>query len=72
VYNSSQGCHTAVGTHIPYVIMQCYLPPGRGDIPAVIPARGDWKTRDHEKYGVENVGPNRRGGNGSTGKHGTK
>ena len=25
---------TATGTHIPYGITQCYLPPGRGDIPA--------------------------------------
>jgi len=25
---------TATGTHIPYEITQCYLPPGRGDIPA--------------------------------------
>jgi len=43
--------------------MQCYLPPGRGDIPAVIPARGGLKTRDHEKYG---------GGKRRTGKRGTK
>ena len=25
---------TATGTHVPYGITQCYLPPGRGDIPA--------------------------------------
>jgi len=25
--------HTATGTHVPYGITQCYLPPGRGDIP---------------------------------------
>jgi len=25
---------TATGTHVPYGIKQCYLPPGRGDIPA--------------------------------------
>jgi len=25
---------TATGTHMPYGITQCYLPPGRGDIPA--------------------------------------
>jgi len=24
---------TAMGTHVPYRITQCYLPPGRGDIP---------------------------------------
>ena len=29
---------TATGTHIPYGITQCYLPPGRGDIPAFTPA----------------------------------
>ena len=27
-------CHTATGTHMPYRITQCYLPPDRGDIPA--------------------------------------
>jgi len=26
---------TATGTHMPYGITQYYLPPGRGDIPAV-------------------------------------
>ena len=26
---------TATGTHVPYGITQCYLPPGRGDIPAL-------------------------------------
>ena len=26
-------CHTAVVIHMPYGITQCYLPPGRGDIP---------------------------------------
>jgi len=25
----------ATGTHMPYGITQCYLPPGRGDIPAL-------------------------------------
>ena len=25
---------TATGTHVPYGITQCYLPPSRGDIPA--------------------------------------
>ena len=34
VYSSSQGCHAATGTHMPHGITQCYLPPGRGDIPA--------------------------------------
>ena len=26
----------ATGTHIPYEITQCYLPPSRGDIPVVL------------------------------------
>jgi len=34
VYSSSQICHTATGTHMPYGITQCYLPPDRGDTPA--------------------------------------
>ena len=38
MYSSSQGSHTATGTHIPHGITQCYLPPGRGDIPALTPA----------------------------------
>jgi len=25
---------TVTGTHVPYGIAQCYLPPGTGDIPA--------------------------------------
>jgi len=29
---------TTTGTHVPYGITQCYLPPGRGDIPAFTPA----------------------------------
>jgi len=29
------------------------------------------KTRELEKSGLENVGPNRRGGKDGTGKHGT-
>ena len=31
-------CHTATGTHMPYRITQCYLPPDRVDIPALTPA----------------------------------
>jgi len=27
--------HTATGTHVPHGITQCYLPPGKGDIPAI-------------------------------------
>ena len=38
MYSSSQGCHTATGTHMPHGITQCYLPPARGDIPALTPA----------------------------------
>jgi len=39
VYSSSQGCHTATGTHmVPHGITQCYLPPGRGDISALTPS----------------------------------
>ena len=36
MYSSSRGFHTATGIHMPYGITQCYLPPGRGDIPALI------------------------------------
>ena len=32
-------CHTATGTHMPYRITQCYLPPDRGNIPAFTPNR---------------------------------
>ena len=43
MYSSSQGCHTAVGTHMPYGITQCYLPPSRGDISTLTPAEaGTW------------------------------
>jgi len=27
---------TSKGTHVPYELTQCYLPPDRGDIPAFI------------------------------------
>ena len=33
---------TATGTHVPYGITQCYLPPGRGDIPAFTPTNEGW------------------------------
>jgi len=46
VYSSSQGCHTAMGTHMPHGITQCYLPPGRGDIPALTPAKADTRLSD--------------------------
>ena len=38
MYSSSQSCRTATGTHMPHGIMECYLPPGRGDIPAITPS----------------------------------
>ena len=35
---SLMACLTAMGTHVPYGITQCYLPPGRADIPALTAA----------------------------------
>ena len=32
-------CHTAMGTHMPCRITQCYLPPGRGDILTFTPSK---------------------------------
>ena len=46
MYSSSQGCHTATGTHMPHGITQCYLPPGRGDIPALTPAEAGTRLSD--------------------------
>ena len=46
MYSSSQGCHTATGTHMPHGITQCYLPPGRGDIPAINPAEAGTRLSD--------------------------
>ena len=37
---------TATGNHIPYGITQCYLPPGRGDIPAFTPAEAGNRFSD--------------------------
>jgi len=34
-----------MGTHMPYRITQCYLPPDRGDIPAFIPAEAGIRLR---------------------------
>jgi len=34
------------GTHIPYGITQCYLPPGSGDIPAFNPAEAGTRFSD--------------------------
>jgi len=39
-------CHTATGTHMPYSITQCYLPPGRGDIPAFTPIEAGTRLSD--------------------------
>jgi len=46
LYSSSQGCHTATGTHMPHGITQCYLPPARGDIPALTPAKAGTRLSD--------------------------
>jgi len=46
VYSSSQGCHTATGTHMPHGITQFYLPPGRGDIPALTSAEAGIRLSD--------------------------
>ena len=43
-YSSLQ--HTATGTHVPYGITQCYLPPGRGDMPAFTPAEAGTRFSD--------------------------
>ena len=37
---------TATGTHVPYGITQCYLPPGRDDIPALTPAEAGTRFCD--------------------------
>ena len=46
MYSSLQGCHTATGTHMPHGITQCYLPPGRGDVPALTPAEAGTRLSD--------------------------
>jgi len=38
-------CHTATGTHMPYRITQCYLPPDRGDVPAFTPSRSCYSIK---------------------------
>ena len=42
----SQTCLTATGTHMPYGITQCYMPPDRGDLPAFTPAEVGTRFRD--------------------------
>ena len=37
---------TATGNHVPCGITQCYLPPGRGDIPAFTPAEAGTRFSD--------------------------
>ena len=39
-------CLTAAGTHMPYGITQCYLPPDRGDVPALTPAEAGTRLSD--------------------------
>ena len=39
-------CHTATGIHMPCMITQCYLPPGRGDNPAFTPAEDGTRLTD--------------------------
>ena len=46
VYSSSRKRLTATGTHVPYGITQCYLAPGRGDIPAFTPAEAGTRFSD--------------------------
>ena len=48
VYSSLQvkPAITATGNHIPYGITQCYLPPGRGDIPAFTQAEAGTRFSD--------------------------
>jgi len=60
VYSSSQGCHTATETHMRYGITQCYLPPGRGDTPALVwlsdsiglfmPVTGEYINRENNRF----------------------
>ena len=46
-----------MGTHMPYGITQCYLPPGRGDIPAFTPAEaGTWFSDPGGRQGWVELG----------------
>jgi len=38
--------YTCLFEHMPYMITQCYLPPDRGDIPALVPAEADTRLSD--------------------------
>jgi len=39
-------CLTTTGTRMPYGITQCYLPPGRRDVPAFTPAEAGTRLSD--------------------------
>ena len=39
-------CLAATGTHMPYRITQCYLPPDRFEIPAFTPAEAGTRLSD--------------------------
>jgi len=43
----------ATGTHMPCVITQCYLPPDRGDIPALTPPEAGTRFIDPEGIQAE-------------------
>ena len=45
-YSSSQPRLTATGTHMPYGITKCYLPPSRDDIPAFTLAEAGTRFSD--------------------------
>ena len=53
MYSSLQGCQTATETHMPHRITQCYLPPGRGDIPALTPAKAGTRLSDPGHQSVD-------------------
>jgi len=46
VYSGFAKCLTTTGTHMHYGITQCYLPPGRGDVPAITPAEAGTRFSD--------------------------
>ena len=46
VYSSLCKCLTTTGTRVPHGITQCYLPPGRGDIPTFTPAKAGTRFGD--------------------------
>ena len=43
-----QPCLIAMGTHVPYGITQCYLPPDRVDIPALTQAEAGTRFSNPE------------------------